>query len=87
MNSPTGFTVIYRNPGHWDIAVNGGRAFRIRGGPGKYLAMDERADPFPVTQFRTITACMSFICDALMHELVVAEGQYPVVIAGWNVNP
>ena len=87
MSDPTGFSVVYRNPGHWDIVTKSGRAFRIRGGPGQYLAMDERAEPYPVTQFRTITACMSFICDQLMHQLILAEGQVPVVIEGWNVKP
>lgn len=83
---PTGFSVIRRNIGHWDICTQGaGRAFRIRGGPGKYLAMDEREKPYPVTEFKTITACMAFICDAMMHELIIAEGQKPAVIEAWNV--
>jgi hypothetical protein len=80
-----GFSVNRRNPGHWDIYGEKARLFRVRGGPGKYLAMDERASPYPVTEFRTITACMAFICDTLMHELIVAEGQQPTVIESWNV--
>ncbi|MHB1097971.1 MAG: hypothetical protein ACYCZR_00320 [Burkholderiales bacterium] len=84
--TPTGFSVVRRNFGHWDICTReAGRVFRIRGGPGRYLAMDERESPYPVTEFKTITACMSFICDALMHELIVAEGQTPQVIEAWNV--
>lgn len=40
-----GFTVHYRNTGHWDIC--------------------RRAE--------------------LMHELIIAEGQKPIVIESWNV--
>ena len=80
-----GFSVIHRNHGHWDICTPGGRAFRVRGGPGKYLALDERARPYPVTEFKTLTACITIICDQLMFELIVAEGQVPHVIEGWNV--
>lgn len=79
------FKVVRRNVGHWDIITDKGRAFRIRGGPGAYVAMDEREKPYPTTNFKTITACMSFICDELMHELIVAEGQTPTVIEKWNV--
>lgn len=85
------FKVFRRNPGHWDIYTKDamgreGRAFRIRGGPGKYLAMDERDRPYPVTEFKTITACMSFITDDLMHELIVAEGQEATKIEAFNVR-
>lgn len=62
------FSVIKRNYGHWDVVTNEGRAFRIRGNPGDFSAVDERARPYPVTKFKTITACMSFICDEMMHE-------------------
>lgn len=85
MTTPTGFTVVHRNVGHWDILVSGGRWFRIRGGPGKYLAMDEREPPYSVLEFKTLTGCMSYICDLLMHELIVAEGQTPTMIESWNV--
>lgn len=85
MSKPTNFSVIQRNAGHWDICTNEGRAFRIRGGPGKYFAMDEREKPYPVTEFKTIGACMGFICDELMFELIVAEGQKPITVEGWNV--
>lgn len=80
------FKVVRRNPGHWDIMTEEhGRAFRIRGGPGKYLAMDGREETYLVTKFRTIGACMQFICDELMHELIVAERQKPTIIEAWNV--
>ena len=80
-----GFGVHYRNYGHWDIYQGDGRAFRIRGGPGKYFAIDERAKPSVLTEFKTIGACMSFITDELMFELIIAEGQEPQVIESWNV--
>ena len=79
------FSVLRRNYGHWDICSKDGRLFRIRGGPGKYLAMDERAKPYPVTEFRTISACMQFITDELMFELIVAEGQKVQTIEECNV--
>jgi hypothetical protein len=80
------FKVLKRNPGHWDIITDKGRAFRIRGGPGSYCAMDEREAPYPVTKFKTVGACMTFICDELMHELIVAEGQEATTIEAWNVK-
>lgn len=63
------FNIHRRNPGHWDVyQTRGARLFRIRGEPGEFLAMDERAAPYPVTEFKTLTACMSFITDQLMYE-------------------
>lgn len=86
MSGLAGFSVVRRNYGHWDIVnEERGRLFRIRGGPGKYLAMDERERPYRTTQFKTVGACMSFICDELMYELIVAEGQEPQMIERWNV--
>lgn len=64
----TNFSVIHRNHGHWDITTKEGRAFRIRGTPGNFMAMDEREHPYPVTKFKTVGACMAFICDELMNE-------------------
>lgn len=80
------FRVVKRNIGHWDIITEKGRAFRIRGGPGRYLAMDEREKPYPTTEFKTIGSCMAFICDEMMYELIVAEGQTPSTIESWNVT-
>ena len=80
-----GFSVIWRNYGHWDICDDRRRLFRIRGGPGKYFALDERERPYPSTEFRTLPACMAFIRDELMFELIVAEGQEPTQIESWNV--
>jgi hypothetical protein len=48
--------------------------------------MDEREAPYPVTKFKTVGACMTFICDELMHELIVAEGQEATTIEAWNVK-
>lgn len=79
------FSVNRRNPGHWDIWNMDRRLFRIRGGPGAYDAMDERQPPFPVTTFKTLSSCMQFICDELMHELIIAEGQKFHTIENWNV--
>jgi hypothetical protein len=60
------FEFVYRNPGHWDIVVpNKGRVFKIRGGPGKYCACDERERPYPVTMFKTLSTCMLFVIDEL----------------------
>lgn len=69
------FSVIKRNFGHWDITnLQGGRMFRIRGTPGDFFAMDERAQPYPVTKgFKTVATCMAFICDELMFEEIVKD--------------
>ena len=82
-----GFKVIYRNYGHWDIRNDSRRIFRLRGGPGKYLVLDERGDGrnLPTQEFKTVQACMSYICDLLMFELIVAEGQESIKIESWNV--
>ena len=84
-----GFSVVYRNYGHWDIYITDeGRGFCIRGGPGKYYVRDERptsAPDYPSKSFKTVQACMSYVCDELMFELIVADGQEPQVIESWNV--
>jgi hypothetical protein len=65
------FKVEGRNPGHWDIVAEGkGRVFKIRGSPGKFTAFDERERPCPVTEFKTLSTCMQFICDELMYETI-----------------
>ena len=79
------FTVVNRNYGHWDIVDNERRLFRIRGGPGKYWVSDERDRSIPSKYFKTVSVCMSYICDELMFELIVAEGQEPQMIESWNV--
>lgn len=81
------FSVVNRNHGHWDIVTNGGRVFRVRGGPGKYAVIDERkiTEKKDTPDFKTVSACMSYICDELMYELIVAEGQSPSVIEAWNI--
>lgn len=82
-----GFSVVYRNYGHWDITQHDvGRIFRIRGGPGKYWVSDERLNSNkPATDFKTVNACMSYICDELMFELIVVSGQTPIEIESWNI--
>jgi hypothetical protein len=86
-----GFSVIYRNPGHWDFTKPSlGRVFRIRGGPGSYVVFDERRQPDEPLKdgmtFNTLPAAVSYITDQLMYELIVAEGQTPTKIEGWNVT-
>jgi hypothetical protein len=84
-----GFTVRYRNTGHWDIGRSEeGRLFRLRGGPGKWIVLDERSveeRSQEVPTFKEQSAAMSYICAELMHELIIAEGQKPIVIESWNV--
>lgn len=80
-----GFSVINRNYGHWDICQDQGRLFRIRGGPGKYIVLDERDKDIPIKDFKTVQACMSYICDELMFELILVAGQKPQIIESWNV--
>jgi len=86
MDKPMSFTVLRRNYGHWDICTIDGRAFAIRGGPGNYFCRDERRDrDINNKTFNTLAACMAYVCDIFMHELIVAEGQKPHVIESWNV--
>ncbi len=70
MREPTGFSVGYRNPGHWDIYVDRGRAFRIRGEPGRVVVMDERKDtarPFPRdnVEFRSVQTALIWCAEEL----------------------
>jgi len=83
-----GFSVIYRNFGHWDITQgSNGRLFRIRGAPGKYAVSDERKGQNAAwVYFSTLPVAMAYICDKLMFELIIAEGQTPTVIEGWNIH-
>ena len=88
MDIPTGFNVCRRNYGHWDIGIPGiGRVFCIRGGPGKYYIRDERPEHNGLIggEFNTLPTAMAYICDILMYELIVAEGQKPYMIEEWNV--
>ena len=87
-NDMEGFSVIYRNYGHWDIVQRGpGRIFRIRGGPGKYRVIDEREECRGKERkiFKTVQACMGYIADELMFELIIAAGQKPQIIESWNI--
>ena len=81
-----GFIVRYRNYGHWDIWQNDERIYRIRGGPGKYCVIGKHSKGADQdNNFKTVQACMSYICDTLMFELIVAEGQDFEIIESWNV--
>jgi len=91
MSEAAGFTVTKRNIGHWDITqYEKGRVSRIRGGPGSYWISDEREGKGQnsrlLDDFNTVEACMSYICDQLMHEVVVAEGQEVRTIESWNLR-
>ena len=78
---PENFQVIRRNFGHWDILVPGkGRAFRIRGEPGAYIVMDERTRNSADMPFKTVTACMTYICEIFMYENVQLKNSNPTVI-------
>lgn len=80
------FSVNYRNYGHWDIWQNEERIYRIRGGPGKYWVSGEHSKREDQgKEFKTVQACMAYISDTLMFELIVAEGQEPIKIESWNV--
>ena len=80
------FRVVYRNYGHWDIWQNNERIYRIRGGPGKYWISGEHSrNDDQDKEFKTLQACMTYITDLLMYELIIAEGQKPTVIEKWNV--
>lgn len=80
------FKVVYRNYGHWDIWQNNERIYRIRGGPGKYWISGEHSrQDDQDKEFKTLQACMTYITDLLMYELIIAEGQKPIVIEKWNV--
>jgi hypothetical protein len=82
-----GFRVIYRNYGHWDIYQKDERIYRIRGGPGKYCVIGEYSkESDQDNHFKTVQACMSYICDTLMFELIVAEGQDFEIIESWNIG-
>lgn len=67
------FSVYERNPGHWDIYINNvGRVFKIRGNHGIQIVIDTRnpkpSIPHKSIEFKTVQACMSYICDELMFE-------------------
>lgn len=89
MTQQTNFSVHKRNPGHWDITTrDDGRIFRIRGGPSNYKVYDERPEDSgdPITGFKTIDLCMSYICSELMFEVIVVEQQPKTIIKEWNLS-
>lgn len=63
------FTVHWRNPGHWDVCQPlTGRAFTIRGEPGRVLLTDERAPPYQTDKFQSVSAAILWVVDRLMDE-------------------
>jgi len=83
------FTVVRRNYGHWDIFTADKRVFRLRGGPGSYVVLDERGEVStrdePI-EFNSTDMAMAYICGKLMFELIVAEGQDHQEIEAWNIS-
>jgi hypothetical protein len=71
----TDFTVVNRNPGHWDIFIGNKRAFRIRGSVGKVDLIDERGvnnlpqKRLPPLEFNSVAGAMAWIIDELMYEV------------------
>lgn len=86
MTEPMNFSVNRRNYGHWDICTKEGRAFAIRGGPGYYYLRDERRGHSnePI-RYKTLMACMVFVCDAFMYEHITVEGEDTNKIQSWNI--
>lgn len=82
---PQDFQVRRRCFGHWDIYTSEGRVFCIRGGPSAYIVRHEKDSQTPCAKFKTVQACMGYITDQLMFELIIAEGQDFEVIEKWNV--
>jgi len=87
---PTGFSVIRRKYGHWDIVnPRSGRLFRLRGGPGQWDVIDERkgvGQKSGIATFKDQSAAMAYICAELMHELLTVDGQEPYVVESWNIE-
>ncbi len=79
-----GFTVNYRNPGHWDIVQDGSRIYRIRGGPSAYLVFKEVRGAKTHT-FKTLPIAMAFICDELMFEVIMVDGQPYKTIESYHI--
>lgn len=85
----TGFSVVWRNYGHWDIVSNkAGRLFRLRGGPSEWIILDERSveERKERMVFKEQSAAMSYVCAELMHELLTIEGQAPYTMEFWNIS-
>jgi hypothetical protein len=83
------FTIHRRNYGHWDVATSDkGRIFRIRGGPGKYVIVDERSLPETSNTswppFKTLSTLMAALTDELMFEHLSVEGREPHEIESWD---
>jgi hypothetical protein len=62
------FQVVRRNPGHWDIYSRDSRHFCIRGEADRFTVWNERDPRDLPSVFRTVDACMSYVCAELMTE-------------------
>jgi len=85
-----GFSIYRRNFGHWDVSSKeGGRLFRLRGGPGQWDVIDERSgvgQKSGLATFKDQSAAMAYICAELMHEPLTVDGQQPHVMESWNID-
>jgi hypothetical protein len=80
----SGFSVNYRNPGHWDIYDSRQRLFCIRGDIGNVVVRDERDSAVRVTlpKFKTVAGAMAYITDILMFERLASDGDSMVDSSG-----
>lgn len=63
------FNIHRRNPGHWDVVTDQGRAFAIRGEGRDVVVRDERGTGArPNINFRSLTGAMVWISEELMTE-------------------
>jgi hypothetical protein len=63
------FNIHRRNPGHWDVTTDQGRAFAIRGERGDVVVRDERGNGRkPNRDFKSLTAAMVWVTEELMTE-------------------
>lgn len=71
MSKSKGFSIIKRNPFHWDIYVEEKRIYRIRGKEHKIKLYNERdnlKDRQSDKCFSNIISCMAEVCAELMNE-------------------
>lgn len=62
------FRVVHQNPNHWDIYDDDKRIYKIRGEKGKIGIYSVDGILLVLGGFKTVTACMAYLCDILMYE-------------------
>ena len=61
------FRVVHRNGEHWDIHDDNKRLYCIRGEDGRFTVYNEISNTSDLKcVFRTVGACMAYICAELM---------------------